>query len=361
MNSIPLCDLKEQYSKIRDEILAAIDEVCSNSAFIKGEYVRKFESEFVRSNRANFGIGCSNGTSAISLALEALGIGKGDEVLLPSHTFVATAEAICHVGATPVFCDIKPCDYTIDVDDAYRKITHLTKAIIPVHIYGTPCDMDEIMKLAGQYNLKVIEDCAQAHFAQYKGKYVGTFGDCGSFSFYPGKNLGAYGDAGFVLCKDQIIHEKLLRLIDHGRLDKFDHEIVGYNHRIDAIQASILSVKMKYIMEWTQARVNIAKLYDKILSEARIKFIKTDKIKSPVYHVYNIEVENRDLIQSTCKKMGISTGIHYPIPVHKMLPYQAYKAENLQVTERISSKIMSLPIFPEMTEESVKFVTQVFA
>lgn len=360
MTLIPLCDLKKQYKSIREEVLSVIDSVCLESSFIKGCYVKKFEKEFITANAASFGVGCSNGTSAISLALESFGIGKDDEVLLPAHTFMATAEAICHVGAIPVFCDIKPLDYTIDPCDIERKITPKTKAIIPVHIYGTPCDMDDIMLLSQKNNLKVIEDCAQAHFSKYKGQYVGTFGDAGTFSFYPGKNLGAYGDAGFILCKESFIEEKLKRLIDHGRLEKFDHEIIGYNQRLDAIQASILSVKMNYIKLWTKRRKEIAKLYDNAFKIKGYKVIEFSQEKEPVYHVYNIEVDNRSELQEKLNKLGISTGIHYPLPVHKMTAFKKFNNVRLEVTERISSKILSLPIYPEMEDSEVELVIKSF-
>ena len=351
---IPLCDLKKQYQSLRDEILSVIDRLCMETAFIKGKYVKNFEREFCESHESPYGVGCSDGTSAIALALEALGVGEGDEVILPSHTFVATAEAILHVGAIPIFADIKESDYTIDPLDIQQKITPLTKAIIPVHIYGTPCDMDEIMKIANTYSLFVIEDCAQAHLAQYKGKYIGTFGHCGTFSFYPGKNLGAYGDAGFILCKTEEVEERLRRLIDHGRLNKYDHTVLGYNRRLDAIQAAILSVKLPYLADWTKRRQEIARFYDNYLEEYNIKTIKYDETKSPVYHVYNIEVPNRDTIATSMLSYGIQTGIHYPKPLHK-IPYMKSTSE-LPITERISSKIMSLPIYPEMSNEEAEIV-----
>lgn len=358
MKSIPLCDLKKQYLNLRQEILETIDNLCLESSFIKGPYVKEFEEAFIKANHASYGVGCSNGTSALSLALEALGIGKGDEVLLPSHTFMATAESVFHVGATPVFCDIKSSDYTIDPADIEKKITKKTKAIIPVHIYGTPCDMDKVLMLAEKHNLKIIEDCAQGHFATYNRQYVGTFGDAGTYSFYPGKNLGAYGDAGFILCKSPNIEERLKRLIDHGRLDKFDHEIIGYNHRLDAIQAAILSIKLKHIHEWTKKRQAIAEIYNETFRKIGIKVIESPSNKRSVYHVYCIEVEDRPQIQELLKKHGIQTGIHYPTPVHLMPAFDQLPKARLDVTEHISSKILSLPIYPEMDLKEVEFVTE---
>ena len=360
MNSIPLCDLKEQYKNLRQEILSIIDTLCLESAFIKGVYVKKFEEEFIRANKAIYGVGCSNGTSALSIALEALGIGLEDEVLIPSHTFMATAEAVIHAGATPVFCDIKRDDYTINPKDIEKKVTRKTKAIIPVHIYGTPCDMAEIRAVAEVYNLTVVEDCAQAHFAKYNGLYVGNFGDAGTYSFYPGKNLGAYGDAGFILCKEKTIEEKLKRLIDHGRLDKFDHEIIGYNQRIDAMQAAILSVKMKYIYQWTKRRQEIARYYDNRLKSKKFKVIECSSNKESVYHVYCVEVENRDHIRDELSKLNIQTGIHYPKAVHQMTPFLKFRADSLFETEAVVDKIVSLPIYPEMTDSTVEYILDAF-
>ncbi|PCH55671.1 MAG: hypothetical protein COC15_04100 [Legionellales bacterium] len=353
---IPLCNLQEQYIHIRTEVLSVIDELCMQSAFINGKYVADFEAAFIAQHNANAGVGCANGTVAIILALQAFDIGPGDEVILPAHTFVATAEAICIVGATPVFVDIKYTDYTIDSEKIEQAITKRTKAIIPVHIYGTPCDMDDIVSIADAHKLIVIEDAAQAHFAQYKGKYIGSFGDAATFSFYPGKNLGAYGDAGFVLCKSDTIRDKMRRLINHGRLGKFDHDILGANNRLDAMQAAILSIKLKYILEWTEARRQIAKIYNDNLSAAGLKVIECATDKYSVYHVYNVEVANREHIRKHLLDHDIHTGIHYPIPVHKMQPFLHYATHDLEVTEFVSERIMSLPIYPELQHKDVSYI-----
>ncbi len=360
MIQIPLCDLKEQYKNIKSEILSIVDTICSESSFINGSHVEKFEQDFIKAHNGLYGVGCSNGTSALSLSLEALDVKKGDEVILPSHTFMATAEAICHVGAIPVFCDIKESDYTIDTKKITGLITKKTKAIIPVHIYGTPCDMIDIMQIANNHNLIVVEDSAQAHFATLDGQLVGTFGDAGTFSFYPGKNLGAYGDAGFILCKNIQTEEKLKRLINHGRLKKFDHDIIGYNQRIDAIQAGILSVKMQYIFEWTKKRREIAALYDAAFKPLGFKVVEMDHNKSSSYHVYNIAVSNRSEVQLSLKEQGIQTGIHYPKPVHLMPAFSFLNPVHLPVTEGVSSKILSLPIYPEMNLEQVNHVIESF-
>ena len=347
---IKVCDLQEQYMKIRDEILQGIDKLCCDSSFIGGDYLKNFEKEFILSHKAKFGLGCSNGTSAILLALKALGIGVGDEVILPSHTFIATAEAICHAGAKPVFCDINPLDYTIDYNHANSKISKKTKAIIPVHIYGTPCDMNEILELADKFSLYVIEDCAQSHFAKYKKRYIGTFGDAGTFSFYPGKNMGAFGDAGFIFFNKDKYKNLATRLSNHGRLNKFDHEILGYNERMDPIQAVVLSIKLKYIKSWTRSRQLIASNFDKYFNENGFKTINKSVDKNSVYHIYNIEVSNRSEFIEGLKRRGISTGIHYPKPVHQMKPFSFLPTETLRITENISARIVSLPIYPELSK-----------
>lgn len=348
---IPLCDLKKQYSILRNDILEAIDFLCKDSAFINGKYLEKFEEEFTSSHNAKFGVGCANGTAALSIALEAIGIGRGDDVLLPSHTFVATAEAVCHVGATPIFCDIRPDDYTINIDDIKQKITPNTKAIIPVHIYGTPCDMGTIMGFAQENNLLIVEDCAQSHFAKYDDQHIGTFGNAAGFSFYPGKNVGAYGDAGFMFFKNADHAQIAQRLINHGRLDKFDHEIIGYNQRLDPIQAVILSIKLKHMHIWTKRRQEIASKYDEAFAKIGVKTITASSNKVGVYHVYNIEVSNRDNLRDVLKIEGIATGIHYPQPVHKMKPFLKYARSPLPITEAISPRILSLPIYPELTDK----------
>lgn len=356
--TIPLCDLKTQYLSLRDEILATIDELCLNSAFIKGKYLHEFEQSFLKEHNTSFGLGCSDGTSAVALALEGLGVSQGDEVILPSHTFVATAEAVCHVGATPIFADIKADDYTVDPNDIKQKLSPRTKAIIPVHLYGTPCDMDEILDIAQENHLKVIEDAAQAHFAKYKGQYVGTFGDAATYSFYPGKNLGAYGDAGFIICKTQKLEQRLKRLVDHGRLDKFGHDIIGYNRRMDAIQAAILSIKLKHIHTWTANRQKIARDYNQTLQTEGFKVIEPSESKDPTYHVYCIEVENRDEVRSTLDNIGIKTGIHYPQPVHRLEAFKKFHNDSLPITEKIASRILSLPIYPEMSQTNVDKVKE---
>lgn len=355
---VPFVNLEAQYQKIKSEILVKIEEVLDSRAFIQGKYVQQFEQEFVALHQAQFGVGCSNGTSAISVALEALGIGKGDEVITVVNTFFATAEAICNTGAKPVFVDMDPITHTIAVEQIESQITPRTKAIIPVHLYGNPCDMDSIMKISNQHNLFVIEDCAQAHLATYRGKFAGSFGDMATYSFYPGKNLGAYGDAGIVLTKTEE-HEKLLRkLVNHGRLSKYEHDMIGYNHRMDGLQGAVLSVKLKYLEKWTANRRNAAQRYDQLLSKIGVQRVQPTEGSEPVYHLYVVEVENRKEVVSHLKSSEIGSGIHYPIPLHLQpaLSSLGYQKGDFPIAEKAAERILSLPMCGELSEEEVEKV-----
>ena len=354
MKRIPFVDLAAQYESLKPEIHAGIDDVFSAGTYIQGPAVEAFERAFAGKLGAAHAIGCANGTASLSLALEALGIGKGDEVITVAHTFIATAEAICHVGANPVFVDIEPAAYGMDPAVLEAAITPRTRAIIPVHLYGAPCDMDPILTIAHKHELKVIEDAAQAHFATYRGRYVGGLGDCGSFSFYPGKNLGAYGDAGLISTNDEHVASLLRKLRDHGRISKYEHEVIGYNQRMDALQGAILSVKLKHLDAWIGARRKIAAQYDARLRPAGFKTIVPLADSEPVYHLYVVEASNRDAIADALAREEIATGVHYPIPLHK----QAALSKNghhrpLPVTEKAAAKVISLPIYPELTPENV--------
>ena len=356
---IPLVDLDKQYASIKSEISAKIEEVIASKAFIQGKYAGEFGDRFAAMHDCPFGIGCSNGTAAIALALEALGVGRGDEVITTTHTFIATAEAICHVGATPVFVDIDPVTYTIDATKIAERITARTKAIIPVHLYGHPADMDRIMKLARERNLKVIEDCAQAHCATLNGRPVGSFGDAGTFSFYPGKNLGAYGDAGAIVTKASETAERVRLLLDHGRDKKYVHKIVGYNQRMDGLQAGILLVKLQYLREWTRKRQEHAALYSASLKDcADIVLPSALHSVSHVYHLYVIQCGNRDQAIEHLKAKGIAASIHYPVPLHLQpaFGYLGYRKGDFPVTERIAERILSLPMYPELLPEEIRYI-----
>lgn len=356
---IPFVDLKAQYNSIKDEIDETIQNVFNNTSFIMGEELKNFEVEFARFCDVKYAIGVANGSDALILALRACGIGKGDEVITVPHTFISTAEAISNVGGKVVFVDIDPKTYTIDVSKIEEKINERTKAIIPVHLYGQPADMDPIMRLAKEYNLKVIEDAAQAHEAEYKGKKVGSIGDVGCFSFYPGKNLGAYGDAGIVVTDNEEIAEKVKLLRNHGRITKkYEHEIEGYSSRLDNLQAAILRVKLRHLNKWNESRRKNAKKYNELLNN--IGGITTpyeaDYAKH-VYHLYviRVEKERRDKLREELRSEGIATGIHYPIPLHLQLAYNylGYKRGDFPITEKRSQEILSLPMFAELKEKQI--------
>jgi dTDP-4-amino-4,6-dideoxygalactose transaminase len=361
MKPIPLVDLSAQYEALKPELHAAIDDVFLAGRYIQGPAVEAFEQAFAGKMGAGHGIGCANGTASLSLALEALGVGAGDEVITVAHTFIATAEAICHVGAKPVFVDIEPAAYGMDAAILEAAITARTRAIIPVHLYGVPCDMDPILAIARKHGLKVIEDAAQAHFATYRGRSVGNLGDCGSFSFYPGKNLGAYGDAGFISTNSADTAALLRKLRDHGRTSKYLHDIIGYNQRMDALQAAMLSVKLRHIGSWIASRRKIAARYDARLRPAGFKTITPQPGCEPVYHLYVVEVSNRDAVAAALGAQQIATGVHYPVPLHKqpaLLRQGSHPA--LPVTEKIAARVISLPIYPELVEPDVDRVCDIF-
>ena len=362
---IPFVDLKVQYDSIKDEIDEAIQKVLNNTSFIMGEELKKFEEEFARFCNVKYAIGVANGSDALILALRACEIGEGDEVITVPHTFIATTEAISNVGGKVVFVDIDPKTYTIDIAKIEEKINERTKAIIPVHLYGQPADMDPIMKLAKKYNLKVIEDAAQAHGAEYKGKKVGSIGDVACFSFYPGKNLGAYGDAGMVVTNNEEIAEKVKLLRNHGRITKkYEHDIEGYSSRLDNLQAAILRVKLRHLNKWNESRRENAKKYNKLLNN--IGGITTPyeaNYAKHVYHLYviGVEKEGRDKLREELKSKGIATGIHYPIPLHLQPAYNylGYKRGDFPITEKASQEIISLPMFAELSDEQIEEIVKI--
>ena len=361
---IPFVDLKAQYDSIKEEIDEAIQNVLNNTSFIMGEELKKFEEEFARFCDVKYAIGVADGSDALILALRACGISEEDEVITVPHTFIATTEAISNVGGKIVFVDIDPKTYTIDVSKIEEKITEKAKAIIPVHLYGQPADMGPIIRLAEKYNLKVIEDAAQAHGAEYKGKKVGSLGDAGCFSFYPGKNLGAYGDAGMVVTNNEEIAEKIKLLRNHGRITKkYEHEIEGYSSRLDNLQAAILRVKLRYLNKWNESRRKNAKRYNELLNNVSgiITPYEADYVKH-VYHLYVIRVvrEGRDRLREELKSKGIATGIHYPIPLHLQPAYKylSYKEGDFPVTEKASKAILSLPMFAELTEDQIRIISK---
>ncbi len=360
--AVPFVDLAAQYDKIKPEILKTIEEVLDSRQFIMGEYEQKFSKEFCEIHGSKFGVGCSNGTSAITVALRSLDIGPGDEVITVANSFFATPEAIVEVGATPVFVDCESQGYGIDCVQLEAAVTEHTKAIIPVHLYGNPANMHEVKRIADKYELKIIEDCAQAHLASIDGKAVGTFGEFGTFSFYPGKNLGAYGDAGEVITQDEELLKLATMNINHGRTKKYEHDFCAGNFRMDGIQAAILSVKTKYISQWTDQRIAAAKKYDECIKTKGFKTIDVSEGSKCAYHLYPVEVSNRDEVMKVLKEKGIGCGIHYPIPLHLQpaLDGLGYKKGDFPVSESSAERMVSLPIFPEITDAQINEVVEVF-
>ena len=359
---VPFVDLAGQYREIKPEITAAIEAVLTSCAFVGGPFVDRFETAFTRLLGAAHGVGCDNGTAALSLALEALGIGAGDEVITVSHTFFATTEAIHQVGATPVFVEIDPLTYTMDPAAAARAVTARTRALLPVHIHGTPCDMTALLALAKAHDLRVVEDCAQAHLATLHGQIVGTFGDAGAFSFFPGKNLGAYGDAGFVTLRDAAVAERVRKLREHGAAVKFRHELFGYNHRLDGLQAAILQVKLNHLERWTANRRAHAARYDAALEPRGFQVMKAPAGGRCAYHLYVVQVANREAVQAHLNDHGIATGIHYPVPVHRQpaLSHLGHGEGFLPVTEALARRTVSLPLCGSLQAADVDRVCERF-
>ena len=359
--NIPFVDLKAQYHSIKAEIDTAIQNVINETAFIKGKYVQKFEEEYADAYGVKHCISCANGTDAIYITLKALGIGPGDEVITVANTWISTAETITQSGAKPVFVDIHPDYYTIDVSKIEKKINSNTKAIIPVHLFGQPCDMDAITAICRKHNLFLVEDCAQAHFAEWKGQKVGTFIDAGTFSFFPGKNLGAYGDAGAIISNDDVFARKARMFANHGALKKHHHEMEGINSRLDGLQAAILSVKLPYILAWSEARYLNALKYNEFLKD--INKIETPLIHpgvKHVFHLYVIRTQQRDKLQVHLKEKGISTGIHYPTPLPflKAYSYLGHLPSDFPVAYSYKDQILSLPMYPELEEDKIQYISE---
>lgn len=358
---IQLVNLERQYDLIENKIDKAIKKVLRNGQYILGPEEKALEKEIAEYLGVRYAIGVANGTDALVLALRALNIGLGDEVITTPFTFFATAEAISHVGAVPVFVDVDPDTYNINSDLIEEKITERTKAIIPVHIFGQPCDMDGIIEIAKKHNLYVIEDACQAMGAEYKGQKVGTFGDAACFSFFPTKNLGGYGDGGMVVTNNSNIAEKVDMLRKHGSKKKYYNEEIGYNSRLDELQAAILRVKLRYLDKWNDMRINAANKYDNLLSDLS-DVIKTPyKIKEAkhIYHLYCIQCENREIIMQKLKERGIATGIYYPVPLHLQKAYTnlGYKQSDLPVAEDLCKKIFAIPMFPEISDDEINYIS----
>lgn len=362
---VPLLDLKKQYNQIKDEIQEAMNDVLDSTQYIMGEHVERLEAEIADYTSTKYAVGVASGTDALLLSLHALDVGPGDEVIVPTFTFFATAGVVSRLGATPVFADIDPVSFNITLEEIEAKITDKTKAIIPVHLYGQPAEMDKIIKIADNYDLKVVEDACQAIGAEYKGTQVGNFGDTTALSFFPSKNLGGYGDGGMVLTNDKELIDRLKRLRVHGAEPKYYHKEVGYNSRLDAIQAAVLRVKLQYLDEWNEGRQRVADTYDKLFKENGLdKEIilpeKKDKDSTHVYHQYVIRVKNRDEVQKKLKDNGTSSAVYYPRPLHLQECYNnlGYEKGDLSVAEKVCDEVLALPIDPNLTKEQIQYVVE---
>ncbi len=357
--NVQFIDFREQYNIIKDEIDVGLKQVFEKGNFILGQEEKDFELEFARYCQARYGVGVNSGTDALYLAMASLDIGPGDEVILPTFTFIATALCVSYTGAKPVFVDIEDITYNLDPKKVEKALTKKTKAILPVHIYGQSADMDEILKIAKKNNIKVVEDAAQAHGASYQGKRIGSLGDISCFSFYPTKSLGAFGDGGMIVTDNKEIYEKILMLRDYGRTGRYEHKIKGYNSRLDTVQAVILSAKLKRLDSWNKMRADNALYYCELLKG--VKGVKTPQIKKNRNHIYQtfaVRLKNRDQVCEGMKQKGIGVLIHYPIPLHLQEAYKelGHKAGDFPIAEGVSREILSLPMFPHMTKKQIKYV-----
>jgi dTDP-4-amino-4,6-dideoxygalactose transaminase len=352
---IPFLDLKAQYATIKPEVDEAIQAVVDSCAFVSGPFVKKFEESFAAYTGAGFGVGASSGTSAIHLALVALGVGPGDEVITPCNTFIATTEAITHAGAKVVLVDVDEDTQLIDPSAVEAAITPATKAIVPVHLYGQPADMAAIRDIASRHGLLVVADAAQAHGADVGGDRRAILGDCTTFSFYPGKNLGAYGDAGMVVTDSEETAARMRALADHGSNRKYHHFAEGWNYRLSGIQAAVLEVKLRHLDAWTEARRSRARRYDDAFAGTGVRPIRALADRRHVYHLYVVRVGDRDTMIAALGDRGIASGIHYPLPLHLQPAYAHLGLGRgaFPAAEKVTAEIISLPMYPELTDEMV--------
>lgn len=359
---IPFVDLQEQYRRLKPEIDAAIGRVLENAQFVLGPAVEGFEREFSAYCTVSHTVAVNTGTSALHVALLAAGVGPGDEVITVPFTFVATVAAIEYAGATPVFVDVDPDDYTMDPAALERAITPRTKAVIPVHLFGQPADMDPINDVARRHGLTVIEDACQAHGAEYKGRRAGSLADIGCFSFYPGKNLGAYGEGGAAVTSRPEYADTMRLLRSWGERVRYQHSMRAFNYRMDGIQGAVLGVKLRYLEGWTEARRTLAATYGRLLAGTPARTPMEREHRRHVYHIYAVRLEQRDRWRARLTDLGIQTGVHYPVPVHLQPAYRdlGYGVGAFPVAEALAGEVLSLPFFPEMTEHQVEEVADVF-
>jgi dTDP-4-amino-4,6-dideoxygalactose transaminase len=358
METVPYLDLRAQYRPLRSEVFSAFEEICESTGFAQGRATSEFEAKFAAYCGVDHCVSLNSGTSALHLALRCLDVGPGDEVVTVSMSFIATAWAISYVGATPVFVDIDPVRRTMNPDKLEAAITSRTKAIIPVHLYGMPAEMDRIMAIANRCGIPVIEDAAQAHGARYCGKRVGQFGQIACFSFYPGKNLGAYGEGGALITNEVSIGQRARSLRDHAQSEKYLHDEIGYNYRMDSFQGAVLAIKLKHLDEWNAARVDRARLYTELLKNSSYKLPSHLSDSECVWHCYVIETPERDRVRSGLQDVGIQSAIHYPLPIHlqKAYAHLGYRSGDLPVTEALCEHCLSLPIYPELSKEKISRV-----
>lgn len=358
--NVPLLDLKRQYATIKDEIDNAVHKVLEKTQFILGEDVKNFEADIAEYCGSRHAVGVASGTDALLLALRACGVGPGDEVLIPDFTFFATAGVVSRLGATPVFIDIDPDTYNMDPNLIEKRITKKSKAIIPVHLFGQCADMDPLLEICKKHEIRVVEDAAQAIGAEYKGRKAGTIGDLGCFSFFPSKNLGGAGDGGMVITDDQHLAETVRKLRVHGATQKYFHPMVGYNSRLDTLQAAILNVKLRYLDQWSDKRKEKASFYDNSFQNLDIDTPKVESFNRHIYNQYTIAVKRRDELKEHLSKNQISSSIYYPLPLHLQECYQdlGHKEGDFPISEQRSKEVISLPVFPEITHEEQEFVVK---
>jgi len=358
--NIPFVDLQTQFSSLRDEIIPAVESVMARGAFILGDEVEQFERSFAEFCDTDYCVSVASGCDALLWAIKACGLGSGDEIITVANTYIATVLAISQAGATPVLVDCLEDSFEMDPEKIETAVTPRTKAIIPVHLYGQSADMDTILALAEKHGLKVIEDAAQAHGATYRGRPCGSMGDVGCFSFYPGKNLGAYGDGGALVTNDEAIANRVRMLRNYGQSKKYYHDVVGWNSRLDTVQAAVLNVKLPRLQGWNDARREHADRYREGLAELDVVVPSEVKGNRHIYHLFVIRIRDRDKALDFLNTQGISCGIHYPVPVHFQKAYKGlgYDAGSFPVTERIAGEILSLPMFPELSDEQIEFVCQ---
>ena len=361
METISYLDLTAQYRTLRSEVLTALENICESTSFAQGQATADFEAKFAAYCGVDHCVSLNSGTSALHLALRCLDVVPGDEVVTVSMTFIATAWAISYVGATPVFVDIDPVRRTLNLDKLEAAITSRTKAIIPVHLFGMPAEMDRIMAIAERHRLPVIEDAAQAHGARYRGKRVGQFGRIACFSFYPSKNLGAYGEGGALLTNDTSIAQRARSLRDHAQSQKYLHDEIGYNYRMDSFQGAVLAIKLKHLDEWNKARIDCARQYAELLKASSYKLPAHMSDSECVWHCYVIETPERDRVRSALQDVGIQSAVHYPVPIHlqKAYTHLGYRSGDLPVTEALCERCLSLPIYPELSKEKISRVASV--